>query len=137
MGNDDSFLALMDRLQAGDQSAAQQIFDEFSCRLVALARKRLSAPILKKEDPEDVLQSVFNSFFRRHAEGQFDLGCWQSLWQILVIITLRKCGHRLEYYQALRRNVYREVTPPASEAPHPLAGKSALLESQRLLKQRY
>ena len=42
---------------------------------------------------EDVMASVFKSFFRRHAEAPFDLSSWDSLWSLLTLITLRKCGY--------------------------------------------
>ena len=55
------------------------------------------------------MQSVFKSFFRRHAEGQFDLSGWDSLWALLTVITLRKSGHKAKEYLAACRDVRREV----------------------------
>jgi RNA polymerase sigma-70 factor (ECF subfamily) len=114
MSQDSSFDELMSRLRAGDESAATQIFHQFAERLIALARSRLSASIRRKVDPEDVLQSVFQSFFRRHAEGEFELDSWDSLWGLLTLFTLRKCGHRIEHFRAARRDVHREAAAPAS-----------------------
>jgi RNA polymerase sigma-70 factor (ECF subfamily) len=114
MSQDNSFNDLMVRLRAGDEGAAAEIFHQFAERLIALARTRLAGSIRQKVDPEDVLQSVFKSFFRRHAEGQFELDSWDSLWGLLTIFTLRKCGHRVEHFRAARRNVQREAVAPAS-----------------------
>jgi RNA polymerase sigma-70 factor (ECF subfamily) len=119
MSEESSFARLLTRLREGDQAAAAEIFREFSARLIALARGRLGARLQAKEDPEDVLQSVFRTFFLRYAGGQYDLDSRESLWSLLACITLRKCGHRVEYYQAARRDLNREVAPPA-------AGDSAL-----------
>jgi RNA polymerase sigma-70 factor (ECF subfamily) len=66
-------------------------------------------------DPEDVLQSVFRSFFVRQAEGQFNLGDWDDLWSLLVRITVRKCGRRVAAFCAERRDVRREVRPDVSD----------------------
>ncbi len=114
MPEDDSFAELVARLRAGDQEAAELVVDQFARRLVALARSRLSRAVLRKEDPEDVLQSVFKSFFLRCARGQFRLDSREDLWALLVTITLRKCGHRTEHFRAARRDARREEPLPES-----------------------
>jgi RNA polymerase sigma-70 factor (ECF subfamily) len=111
MTQDRPFADVMQRLRAGDQDAATQVFQRFADRLIALARGRLNPVIRAKLDPEDVLQSVFRSFFTRHAEGQFDLANWDSLWSMLVVLTVRKCGRRVGYFHAARRDVLRERAP--------------------------
>ena len=65
----------------------------------------------QKESPEDIVQSALATFFRRHAAQPFDLASWDNLWSLLTVITLRKCGHRIEYYRALCRDVRREAAP--------------------------
>src|SRR5262245_45829842 len=82
-----SFDDLMARLRTGDNDAATRVFNQYSNRLIALARRRLDPQILQKVDPEDVLQSVFRSFFRCQAAGQMDdLESWDNLWGMLVVI---------------------------------------------------
>ena len=72
--------------------------------------------MLKKVDPEDVLQSVFRSFFEKNKEGMLDLRDWDSLWSLLAVLTLRKCGQRVRYFRAARRDVRRELaTAPIGE----------------------
>ena len=109
MGGETTFDDLMARLNDGDDEAAAEIFNRFVRRLIFLARSRLNAQVRQKEDPEDVVQSVFRSFFTRQVEGQFEIGNWESLWAMLAVITLRKCGNRIEYFQAAKRNVQRNV----------------------------
>src|SRR5262245_46331871 len=82
-----SFAELMTRLHQGDQEAARRIFQTFSQRLIALARSRLHGLIRVKTDPEDIMASVFKSFFRRDAEEPFQLSGWDSLWSLLTLIT--------------------------------------------------
>jgi RNA polymerase sigma-70 factor (ECF subfamily) len=91
--------------------AAAQIFERFGRRLLALARGRLGRLLRGKVDPEDVLQSVFQSFFRRQRGGRFDLKDWDNLWTMLAIITIRKCGRQVEHFQARRRDVRKEISP--------------------------
>jgi RNA polymerase sigma-70 factor (ECF subfamily) len=109
MDADSSFVDLMERLQARDQDAARRIFNTYAHRLIGLARSRLDGQLLQKEGPEDIVQSALASFFRRHAQEPFDLTSWDNLWSLLTVITLRKCGHRAEYYRALCRDIRRDA----------------------------
>jgi RNA polymerase sigma-70 factor (ECF subfamily) len=108
MPTTDSFDTLLAQLHAGDDEAAARIFHRFADRLIALAHSQLRQGLQRKVDPEDVLQSVFRSFVRRLRAGQFQLDSWDSLWAVLTVMTLRKCGHLQEYFQAARRDVRRE-----------------------------
>jgi len=102
------FERLMDQLRAGDDAAAREVFEKFARRLVGLAASRLPVTLNAKVDAEDVVQSVFLSFFRRHQEGQFQLENWDTLWSLLTVLTVRKCGHRVGQFLAARRDVRRE-----------------------------
>jgi RNA polymerase sigma-70 factor (ECF subfamily) len=105
---------LLARLREGDQSAAALVVDRYTRRLVVLARANLDRRILRKEDPEDVLQSVFQSFFRRCSLGQFQLDSREDLWALLVSLTLHKCGHLAHYFHGARRDIQREAQAPAN-----------------------
>jgi RNA polymerase sigma-70 factor (ECF subfamily) len=112
MPPDDSFHDLMDRLTEGDSSAAGEVFHRFFVRLVGLARVHLDSRLRQKVDPEDVVQSVFRSFFLRHADGQFDLEGWDGLWALLTTITLRKCHRWREHFHTAARDLQAEVEDP-------------------------
>jgi RNA polymerase sigma-70 factor (ECF subfamily) len=109
MATESSFEHLMTRLNAGDQEAADLIFRRYANRLIGLARMHLDGVIRRKVDPEDVVQSVFRSFFQRNAHGNWNLDDWDSLWSMLTVITVRKCGHRIGHFRARRRDIQREV----------------------------
>jgi len=100
------------RLRAGDATAVEGIHRRFAQRLIALARSRMDKALQAKLGPEDVLQSVFCSFFTRHAEGQLDLDNWDSLWSLLVVMTVRKCSGKVKFYHREARDVRRESEPP-------------------------
>jgi RNA polymerase sigma-70 factor (ECF subfamily) len=114
----DSFSDLVSRLHARDDHAAQQVFDRFAARLVGLARAQIDTGIRRKVDPEDVVQSAFRSFFRRHEAEQFTLQSWDSLWGLLSLITVRKCATKSEYHLAQRRGGGREVSLVAEGDTH-------------------
>jgi RNA polymerase sigma-70 factor (ECF subfamily) len=115
----DSFADLMTRLRAGDQNAAAELFQRFAGRLILLARDRLGPLVKGKVDPEDIVQSALRSFFVRHADGRIAPRGWGGLWAILTTITLRKCGHQVDYWTAACRDVRREAIRPADDLSDP------------------
>jgi RNA polymerase sigma-70 factor (ECF subfamily) len=116
MPDDPDFDDLMGRLGRGDQAAAEELFRRYARRLIGLARRHLDGRLRQKVDPEDILQSVFQSFFLRQAAGEYDLDSWDSLWSLLTVITLRKCGYRTRHFRTARRDVQRETSPPPANA---------------------
>lgn len=106
---------LIRRLGVGDEHAANEVFQRFAHRLIALARTRLDQRVRQQVDPEDVVQSVFRSFFTRQADGQFAFNSWDDLWSVLVVIAVRKCGRKAQSLHTARRDVRREVHPDAGD----------------------
>lgn len=107
-----TFSRLMTQLRSGEDAAAREVFERFAARLVAMARVRFNRLLARKVDPEDVVQSAFKSFFVRHRAGKLDAGNWDGLWNLLALITLRKCADRAEYFLADRRDAAREASGP-------------------------
>jgi RNA polymerase sigma-70 factor (ECF subfamily) len=145
MSPDPSFVDLITGLRARDEAAAVQVFRRFAPRLIGLARAHLDALVRQKVDPEDVVQSVFRSFFLRQAGGGWDIGGWGSLWALLTALTVRKCGRTASHYRAARRDIRREVSPqPGAEGapagcaalarePSPVEGAQLAETVERLL----
>lgn len=92
------------RLRAGDGEAVRQLFDDYSSKLVQLAGKNIHPALLKRFDGEDVVQSVFRTFFRRHEEGDFCIEHSQQLWQLLVTLTLCKTRSHARRHTAEKRD---------------------------------
>ncbi len=61
---------LLQRWQAGDQSAAATLFRRYFERLRALAGTRLCERMAARVDADDVVQSVFSVFFHNARDGQ-------------------------------------------------------------------
>lgn len=99
----------MQRLRAGDDQAAREVYDRFAAQLTRLARSRLAHPLRAKLDAEDVIQSVFRSFFVRQRQGDWKLDTWSDLERLLAVITLHKCGTQVARFQAQRRAAAREL----------------------------
>jgi RNA polymerase sigma-70 factor (ECF subfamily) len=111
MALDASFEELRERLRVGDEAAAEEVFRAYVGRLVALAERHLERTVRQRVDPEDVVQSVFRSFFRRQGAVQWQLEGWRHLWALLAGITVRKCRRQNRLARAACRDVRREVHP--------------------------
>jgi RNA polymerase sigma-70 factor (ECF subfamily) len=116
MSPDDSFARVMSRLKEGDQAAAAEVFGRYVRRLMALTSGQFDSRTRHKVDLEGVVQSAYKSFFLGHDQGRFDaLTDWDSLWGLLVVIALRKCYRRYEYFRAECRDPGREVSRPIGD----------------------
>jgi RNA polymerase sigma-70 factor (ECF subfamily) len=115
----DSFADFLNRLQAGEDVAAQELFARFTHQLIALALRHIDGGLRHKVEPEDVVQSVYKSFFLRYGAGNLELLNWNSLWGLLTLITVRKCAERAAYHRAARRDAAREVAPPRGDEATP------------------
>jgi RNA polymerase sigma factor (sigma-70 family) len=102
-------LALLKDWTAGDEEAAREIFERYSRRLTALAEKQLSHRLAQRLDGEDIVQSVFRTFFARSARGEFQVNASVNLWQLLVTITLAKVRSQARRHVADKRNVGAEA----------------------------
>jgi hypothetical protein len=59
------------QLKAGDERAAQRLWEDYFQRLVRLARARLQGVPRRAADEEDVALSAFDSFCRGAEAGRF------------------------------------------------------------------
>jgi RNA polymerase sigma factor (sigma-70 family) len=79
------------QLKTGDPAVARELWERYFPRMVALARKRLRGARRREADEEDVAISAFYSFCRGADQGRFlELADRDDLWQLLVVITVRK-----------------------------------------------
>jgi RNA polymerase sigma-70 factor (ECF subfamily) len=112
---------LLDLLRAGDEGAAREVFSAYVDRLLRLARERISARLARRVDPEDVVQSVFRTFFSHAREGRFTLTEQDDLGRLLVSITVRKTLRQIAFHRAAKRDPGLETEVPASaeDSPEP------------------
>lgn len=81
----------IDLVKNGDSVAANQIWNRYFDRLVRLVRRRMCGQNRVVSDEEDVVLSVFNSFYDAAANGRFpDLTDRDDLWQLLLRMAARK-----------------------------------------------
>jgi RNA polymerase sigma factor (sigma-70 family) len=100
---------LVGRLRGGDPRAAEELFARYAQRLTALAEQHLSRKLATRLDGADVVQSVFRTFFRRSAAGEFRIDTSDELWRLLVQITLQKARAYGRQHTAGVRDVNAEA----------------------------
>jgi RNA polymerase sigma-70 factor (ECF subfamily) len=97
------------RIRDGDADAAEEVFARYAQRLTLLAEQHLSRKLAGRLDGEDVVQSVFRTFFRRSSAGEFRIDSSAQIWKLLVHITVRKAQALGRRETAQRRDVTAEV----------------------------
>src|SRR5690349_15843655 len=93
---------LLRSIQAGNSSAADELFAKYVPRLQALVRARLGGEITRRFDSDDVIQSAMRSFFVRAAEGAFSANDSGDLWRLLATITMRKLSRATARHRAAK-----------------------------------
>jgi RNA polymerase sigma-70 factor, ECF subfamily len=89
--------------------AARVIWERFSSRLQALVRRHLDNRIRRREDEQDILQSMYSSFCIGQFEGKTPPASRGELWKLLVRITMCKVVNTAHFHMAKRRDVRRET----------------------------
>ncbi len=108
-----------------------QAVEQFSDRLLRLAASRLPTSLNSRMDPEDIVQSVFRSFFSRHEQGKFQFQQLPELWRILAAITYHKVQHAIRHHRQQQRDARRELSGESHvnelEATSPTASSILLM----------
>jgi RNA polymerase sigma factor (sigma-70 family) len=92
----------------GDSVAQKQIYSVFVDQLVAIASRRINERFRSKIAPEEIVQSVFASFFKRNDRREFQFEDWNDLWALLVKITVRKSINRVNRFKSSKRDIRKE-----------------------------
>ena len=91
-------------LKAGDDEAAQRLWERYFDELVRLARAKLGGLPRGEADEEDAALSAFHSFCQGAVQGRFPrLDDRHDLWALLVTITVRKVLDQAERLNRKKR----------------------------------
>jgi RNA polymerase sigma-70 factor (ECF subfamily) len=81
--------------------------------LLRLAAKQTSPEVAPRADADDIVQSVFRTFFRRAALGEYDLPDGDELWKLFLVIGLNKVRAVAGHHKAAKRDVRQTAGGPA------------------------
>ena len=97
--------SLLRRFRRGNQDAATALYLRYAGRLRAFAESKFTLSLARRIDAEDIVQSVFRSFFQHAKRGLYDVPAGEELWKILLVIALNKIRTQLTFHRAAKRDV--------------------------------
>ncbi len=99
--------SLFARVQSGNDDAATQLYLRYAHRLRALAARQTADDLKVRVDPEDIVQSVFRTFFRRASQGEYAVPEGEELWKLFLVIALNKVRTVGAFHHAIKRDTRR------------------------------
>jgi RNA polymerase sigma factor (sigma-70 family) len=102
--------SLLRRIKRGEEAAATELYLRYSKRLLALAKANTAPELAVRFDPEDVVQSVFRSFFRRASTGCYEVPEGGELWRLLLVHAINKVRQLAIRHRAQRRDAGRTIS---------------------------
>lgn len=97
--------SLIRRFRLGDEDAATALYLRYAKRLQQLANQQTATDLAARTDADDIVQSVFRTFFRRASQGQYDAPEGDDLWRLLLVIALNKVRKAGLRHRAKKRDV--------------------------------
>lgn len=92
--------------------AEGEIFERYAQRLTRFAQARMPPNTRGRFDSEDIVQSVFRSFYRRNQKAEFSFDESLDVWRLLVAMTYRKLLKQVRHHRTEKRDVARERQLP-------------------------
>lgn len=96
--------SLIRRFRSGDDDAATQLYLKYARRIQGIAAHQTGDDLKTLVEPEDVVQSVFRTFFRRVSRGDYEAPEGEELWRLLLVISLNKIRANGIRYRAAKRD---------------------------------
>jgi RNA polymerase sigma-70 factor (ECF subfamily) len=102
--------SLLRRFKLGQQDAATELYLRYAHRLLALAQSKSSPALSRRVAAEEIVQSVFGSFFRGAQQGYYDVPAGDELWKLFLVIALNKIRAKGVFHGAAKRDMRRTVS---------------------------
>jgi RNA polymerase sigma-70 factor, ECF subfamily len=130
--------SLLRRFQTGEADAATELYRRYAERLLNLAAAQASPDLKRRVDPEDIVQSVFRTFFRRASLGEYEVPDGDELWKLFLVMGLNKIRAVAAHHKAAKRDVRNTAGGEAVEVagaatPDDTAHRTLLLTIEELL----
>jgi RNA polymerase sigma-70 factor, ECF subfamily len=97
--------SLLRRIQGGQHDASTELYLRYAQRLHALVVAQSSKDLARVVDAEEIVQSVFRTFFRRASRGHYSVPEGEEMWKLLLVIALNKVRAAGTYHRAAKRDV--------------------------------
>ncbi len=110
-----------------------ELFQRYAQRLMAFARTRLPSDVSSRVDEEDIVQSVFRSFFRRNQGNEFYFDDSLDVRSLLAAMTYRKVINTIKHHHRDRRRTTCEQSSSTSDGSSQLADRNPTPEELNIL----
>jgi RNA polymerase sigma-70 factor, ECF subfamily len=107
---------LLSVYRRGSQDAATQLYLRYAKRLRALVKEQCSSKLSRRLEEDDIVQSVFRTFFSGAQQGLYKVPGAQDLWKLLLVISLNKIRAKGAYHNAAKRDARRTSSLDAVRA---------------------
>ena len=114
-GSRPSDRTLLRQFQRGEAGAATLLYLRYAARITSFAGRQRGSDLASRFDPDDIVQSIFRTFFRRAAEGHYDVPEGEDLWKLFLVIALQKIRDACSFHRAAKRDVRTTRSIEASE----------------------
>jgi RNA polymerase sigma-70 factor (ECF subfamily) len=114
-GYESSDGSLLRRFQAGSDQAATDLYLRYARRIFRLAESSCGEDLRRRLDADDIVQSVFSSFFRRARNGGYEVPDGEEIWGLLLVMALNKIRARGNFHRAACRDVRATQSSDALE----------------------
>ncbi len=104
--------SLLRRIRTGSEGAAGELHRRYADRLLALARARSGSDLRARIDAEDLVQSIFCSFFQGAKRGLYTAPESEELWGLFLVIALNKIRSKGAHHRAAKRDIRRTTSEP-------------------------
>lgn len=101
--------SLAERSRGGDETASEELYRRYIKRLKRAVIRRCSNQLRRWESTEDIIQSVFATFFRRITAGSCVIAEDETAWKSLRCIARDTIRAKASYYRAAKRDVLRTI----------------------------
>lgn len=101
--------SLLRRFQRGQADASTALYLRYVERLQALTAAQSSPALARRVDAEEIVQSVFRTFFRRASLGHYTVPDGEEIWKLLLVIALNKVRATGAFHLAAKRDVRKSA----------------------------
>ncbi len=131
--NTGSDRTLIRKYRGGDEEAATSLYLRYARRLRALAAEYCTGPFARRFDADDIVQSVFRTFFHGVRRRDYDAPPEGELWGLLMVLALNKVRNLVEFHKADKRNVEQTVSVVEGDCETVLAGDESAAAFLRMI----
>jgi len=112
---DDRWQRWITGIRAGNGAVVEDFCRQYGTLLHRVADKHIAGALRRRLGPEDVVQSVCRTFFRRAQGGEFEIADSEALWRLLCAITLAKVREQARFHLRQKRGLGQEVDAAAGD----------------------